>query len=62
MLRPRGKESTEVQITQKMGKERENSYRKMKISPEESHTWKLIRNILTIIDVFTVSSHTFTLF
>jgi hypothetical protein len=29
-MRPRGKESTEVQITQNKGKERENSYRKLK--------------------------------
>ena len=38
--RPHGKESTEVQITQKIGKERENSYWKMKRSLDESHTRK----------------------
>ena len=36
--RPHGKGSTKVQITQKMRKERENSYRKMKRSLEERHT------------------------
>ena len=36
--RPRGKESTEVRITQNKGKERENSYQKLKRSPKESHT------------------------
>ena len=35
---PRGKESAEVQITQKIGKERGKSYRKMKTSPDERHT------------------------
>ena len=38
-----------------MGKERENSYQKLKRSPEERHTQKqyeLIQNILTITDVF----------
>ena len=50
--RPCGKESTEVQITQNMGKERENSYQKIKRSPEERHTQKLIRNILIFSDVF----------
>ena len=30
--RPRGKESTEVRITQNKGKESENSYRKLKCS------------------------------
>ena len=39
--RPRGKESTEVQITQKIGEIREKTYRKMKRSPDESHTQKL---------------------
>ena len=40
--------------TQSMGKERENSYRKMKRSPEKTHTntSKLIQNISTITDVF----------
>ena len=38
LKRPFGKESTEVGITQKIGKERENSYWKMKRSPDESHT------------------------
>ena len=38
MFRPCGKESTEVRITQNMGKEWENSYRKLKRSPEERHT------------------------
>jgi hypothetical protein len=33
-----GKENTEVQITQKIGKERGNSYRKMKRSLDERHT------------------------
>ena len=36
--RPRGKESTEVRITQNKGKERENSYQKLKRSPMERHT------------------------
>jgi hypothetical protein len=30
----------------------ERSYRKLKRSLEEGHTWKLIQNILTITDVF----------
>ena len=34
----RGKEGTEVRIIQEMGKERENSYQKIKRSPEERHT------------------------
>ena len=34
---PRGKESTEVLITQNKGKERENSYQKLKRSLDESH-------------------------
>ena len=33
--RPHGKKSTEVQITQKVGKEKGNSYWKMKRSPDE---------------------------
>jgi hypothetical protein len=37
-LGPRGKESTEVWITQSVEKERENSYRKMKRSLDEIHT------------------------
>ena len=32
------KESTEVWITQNMGKERENSYQRLKRYPEERHT------------------------
>ena len=36
--RPRGKESAEVRITQKIGKERGNSYQKMKRSPAERRT------------------------
>ena len=35
---PRGKESTEVRITQIKGKEWESSYQKLKISPEERLT------------------------
>ena len=35
---PSGKESTDVQITQNKGKERENSYRNLKRSPEQRHT------------------------
>ena len=31
----RGKESTEVRITQNKGKERENSYQKLKRTPQE---------------------------
>ena len=34
---PRGKESTEIQVTQNKGKERENSYKKLKRSPQERH-------------------------
>ena len=33
-----GNESIEVCITQNIGKERENSYQKMKISPDKRHT------------------------
>ena len=33
-----GKESTEVQITQKIAKERGTSYQKMKRSPNKRHT------------------------
>ena len=36
-FRQGGKESTEVHITQNKGKERENSYQKLKRSPEERH-------------------------
>ena len=36
-FKPLGKESTEVRITQKMEKERENSYRKIYRSPDEIH-------------------------
>ena len=32
------KKCTKVRITQKIGKERENSYQKIKRSPEERHT------------------------
>ena len=35
--RPHGKESTEVRITQNMGKERENSYQKLKRLLYERH-------------------------
>ena len=38
ILRPCGKESTKVQITQKIGKEGENSYRKMKRSSDKRHS------------------------
>jgi hypothetical protein len=38
LYRPCGKESTEVRKTQNKGKERENSYQKLKRSPEERHT------------------------
>ena len=37
-MRPCGKESTEAWITSKMGKERENSYQKMKRSQKERYT------------------------
>ena len=43
-LRSHGKESTKVQITQKIGKERGNSYRKNdEISEQKAHAniWKL---------------------
>ena len=36
--RPCGKESTKVQITENKGKESENSYQKLKRSPEDRHT------------------------
>ena len=36
--KPHGKESTKIWITQKIGKERENSYLKIKRSPDERHT------------------------
>jgi len=39
--RPRGKESTEVRITQNKGKESENSYQKLKRSQWDRHKWKL---------------------
>ena len=35
--RPRGKECTIVRITQNKGKERKNSYQKLKRSPKEGH-------------------------
>ena len=35
--KPLGKESTKVEIRQNKGKERENSYQKLKRSPEERH-------------------------
>ena len=38
IYRPRGKESTEVQITQNKGKESENSYQKLKRSQWDRHT------------------------
>jgi hypothetical protein len=41
--------------TQNTGKERENSYRKLKRSPaekEHTNTRKLTQNVLTITDVF----------
>ena len=38
MYKPHGKESTEVGITQKMKKERENSYEEVNGSLEERHT------------------------
>ena len=38
MYRPRGKESTDVLITQNKGKESENSYQKLKRSPQDRHT------------------------
>ena len=57
-FRPRGKESTEVQITQNKGKESENSYQELKRSPEERwHLWKLSSDA-----IFVVCSHIFTLF
>ena len=42
-MRPREKESTKVRITQNKGKKRENSYQKLKRSPEE-------RDISTVTD------------
>jgi hypothetical protein len=50
-----GKEGTVIRITQKMEKEREASYRKMKRSLEERHTQShrnLLCYILMITDVF----------
>ena len=55
--RPHEKESTKVRITQKMVKEKENSYKKMKRSPEKRHT-QTHRNLIEIFR----RSHTFTLF
>ena len=54
MSRPCGKESTEVQITQNKGKERENSYQKLKktIGKAHANTWKLNQNISTVTAVF----------
>ena len=37
-MRPHGKESTKVQITQKIGKKEETLTEKMKRSPDERHT------------------------
>ena len=42
---------TNLVLTQKMGKKRENSYQMLKRSLEERHTER-IQNILTITDVF----------
>ena len=38
MYRPRGKESTDVLITQNKGKESENSNQRLKRSPQDRHT------------------------
>ena len=40
LMIPHGKKSTKIRITRKIGKEMENSYRKMKISPDKRHTHK----------------------
>ena len=48
-IKPCGKESTEVQITQNKGKESENSYQKLKRSQwtgTQTHTQKQNQNIL----------------
>ena len=37
-MRSRGEKSTEVRKTQNKGKESENSYQKLKFSPEKRHT------------------------
>ena len=50
--RPRGKESTEVRITQKIGKGRGNSNRKNEEISRQKTTQKLNLNILAITDVF----------
>ena len=42
----------EKERIQNKGKERENSYWKLKRSLEERHTQKLIQNILTVTDIF----------
>jgi hypothetical protein len=49
-----GKESTKVRITQNMGKERENSCRKLEIFRGKAHTntRKLIQNMSMVTDVF----------
>ena len=66
-FRPRGKESTEVRITQNKGKESENSYQKLERSRwtgTRTHTRKQNQNILTDTAVFlnqkraTVCEHT----
>ena len=57
-MRPHGKERTELRITQKMGKERENSYQKMKRSPEERHTQTHGNNLF---DIFRLSQKSFSI-
>jgi len=49
-----GKESTKVRIAQNMGKERENSCRKLEIFSGKAHTntRKLIQNMSMVTDVF----------
>ena len=50
IFKPRGKESTELRITQNKGKESENSYQKLKRSRwtgTRTHTWKQNLNIST---------------
>ena len=46
LIKPRGKESTEVQITQNKGKNREISYQKLKRSPKERHMKLIPDNFL----------------
>ena len=54
-MRPHGKESTDVRVTQKMGGKKGKTLNKNEeISGGKAHTntQKLIQNILTVTDVF----------